>query len=177
MHIWTIEKWRINLNYDNISYRTGLRLVFDAGVDPVLRQACKDFAAWLRKEFFFPVRIPIYLKNKKKLKCLDGDYAFGTFFEPYHYTDEPYIRVAVGDFSELCSQWGENDAIFAVFKTITHELTHYFQWINGLKLTPIGKERQATMYAQSIINDYAILWGEDHDNQGTISGNSQSGDG
>ena len=36
-----------------------------------------------------------------------------------------------------------------------HELTHYFQWINALELTPIGMERQATKYARYVLDDYA----------------------
>ena len=38
---------------------------------------------------------------------------------------------------------------------MAHELTHYFQWINSIKLTPIGKERQATNYADYVLEDYA----------------------
>lgn len=36
-----------------------------------------------------------------------------------------------------------------------HELTHYFQWVNSLNLTPIGQERQATKYARYIMDEYA----------------------
>ena len=158
MHIWTIENWMKVLNYDVKHYRKGLRFIFDDGVDPFLRCACKDFAVWLRKEYNFPVRIPVYFKNKQQLRCIDGDLAYGTFFEPCSYEDEPYIRIAVGDFQKLCAEWGEDDAVFSVFKTITHELTHYFQWINGLKLTPRGKERQATAYSQFVIDEYAEIW-------------------
>ena len=43
----------------------------------------------------------------------------------------------------------------AILLTIAHELTHYFQWINALKLTPIGQERQATKYARYILDEYA----------------------
>ena len=77
------------------------------------------------------------------------------FFEPISYADEPYIRIAVGDFNELCRKWGRENAIFFILKVMSHELTHYFQWINGLKLTSIGKERQATMYSEYIVSEYA----------------------
>lgn len=164
-HIWTIEKWIEVLDYNNRMYRKGLRLVFDDGIDPILRNACKKFAVWLRSEYYFPVRVPIYFKNKEKLKCLDGDTAFGTFFEPNSYADEPYIRIAVGDFPKIFSQWGEDEAIFYVFNLMAHELTHYFQWINALQLTPIGRERQATVYAQYVTSEYTR---QSQDNQGTV---------
>ena len=32
---------------------------------------------------------------------------------------------------------------------------YFFQWINALKLTPIGQERQATNYARYILDEYA----------------------
>ena len=66
------------------------------------------------------------------------------------YTVEPYIRVAAGDYLDLCEKWGKDSALTAILLTIGHELTHYFQWINALELTPIGMERQATKYARSI---------------------------
>lgn len=50
---------------------------------------------------------------------------------------------------------GKDSALTAILITIAHELTHYFQWINALHLTPIGQERQATKYARYILDDYA----------------------
>lgn len=165
MHIWTIENWYDVLDYENHNYRTGLRLVFDKGVDEELRCACKQFAKYLRQEYFFPVRVPMYFKNQKKVKCMDGDYAYGTFFRPYSYQDEPYIRIAVRDFRITYSKYGRNNACFSIFQTMVHELTHYFQWVNGLKLTPIGEERQATMYEHYVLDEYSDIWDWDKDNE------------
>ena len=55
----------------------------------------------------------------------------------------------------MCHKWGKDSALTAILSTIAHELTHYFQWINALKLTPIGQERQATNYARYILDEYA----------------------
>ena len=55
---------------------------------------------------------------------------------------------------DLCHKWGKDSALTAILSTIAHELTHYFQWINALKLTPIGQERQATNYARYILDEY-----------------------
>ena len=89
---------------------------------------------------------------------MDGDWAYGTFLRPGDYRDEPYARIAVGDFPELCLKWGRTDALSWVFYCVAHELTHYFQWINDLKLTPIGEERQATCYGHYILDDYKEVW-------------------
>lgn len=97
-----------------------------------------------------------YIKNKKKIRAMDGDLVYGTFWSMEDdYTVEPYIRVAAGDYLDLCDRWGKDSALTAILLTIGHELTHYFQWINALELTPIGMERQATKYARYVLDDYA----------------------
>ena len=96
------------------------------------------------------------IKNKKKIRAMDGDLVYGTFWSMEDdYTVEPYIRVAAGDYLDLCDKWGKDSALTAILLTIGHELTHYFQWINALELTPIGMERQATKYARYVLDDYA----------------------
>ena len=49
-HIWTIENWEQNIDFMEEGHRTGFRLRFDSGIDPEVRRACKEFAAFLRKE-------------------------------------------------------------------------------------------------------------------------------
>ena len=154
-HIWTIENWVKILNENGEKSRKGLRLRFDKGIDPEVHRACAEFAAFLRREYFFPIRVPIYFKNTKKIKCIDGDLVYGTFFRPDSYDVEPYIRIAVGDYNDLCVKWGRDCALTAILLTIAHELTHYFQWINALQLTPLGQERQAKRYARFILDEYA----------------------
>ena len=80
--IWTIDDWEKNIDLTREGHRTGLRLRFDKDIDSEVRRACKEFAVFLRREYFF-------------------------------------------------------------------------QWINALKLTPIGQERQATNYARYILDEYA----------------------
>lgn len=81
-HIWTIDDWEKNIDLTREGHRTGLWLRFDKDIDSEVRRACKEFAVFLRREYFF-------------------------------------------------------------------------QWINALKLTPIGQERQATNYARCILDEYA----------------------
>lgn len=154
MHIWCLEKWR---QYLSPECRSGLRLRFDTSVDNEVRRACKEFAKWLRQEYYFPIRVPIYIKNSEHIRARDGDLVYGTFLRPGEYSVEPYIRVAVGDYSKLCSEWGKDDALGEFLKVIAHELTHYFQWINNLDLTLVGEERQATRYSRFILDEYAEI--------------------
>lgn len=153
-HIWTIEQWEKYIDITEEGHRIGLRVIFDQNIDVEVRSECKAFAKFLRKEYFFPIRVRVYIKNVARIKCRDGDWAYGTCWQPNEYKEEPYIRVAAGDYSDLCERWGKDDALAAILLTIAHELTHYFQWINNLQLTSIGMERQATKYAKFILDEY-----------------------
>ena len=154
-HLWRIKKWE--KTYGNIEVRSGLRLYCDKEVDPEVKRACKEFCTWLRSEYYFPIRVPIYLKSTEKIKKMDGDLVYGTFFGPYIKLEEPYIRVATGDFHELQEECGKDEALAAYLSTIAHELSHYFQWLNDLKMTEIGKERQADKYSRDIVREYARM--------------------
>ncbi len=154
MNIWTTRKWsRIkDIPWENI--RTGLRFRFDKDVHEEVRAACLDFGKWLRSEYSFPMRVPVYVKSAVRLKCMDGDFACGTFFGPYDHRLEPYIRIAVGDYLLLCEKWDKNRARAEILKSIAHELTHYYQWLNRVDLTEIGEERQAARYSRMILDQY-----------------------
>lgn len=157
MHIWTIEKWEKYYDLSNPKHRIGVRLRIDNGVDPEVRAACKKFLTWLRSKYFFPVRVPIYIKASETVKASDGEMV-SAIFQPTHDEHgkhlEPYISVAAGDYYDILKRRGRDNALAAILCSIAHELTHYFQWINYLKLTKIGEERQAKAYVDFIIDDY-----------------------
>lgn len=96
MHIWTLKNWQQFLDHSD-NRRTGLRFRYESGVDPEVKNACKNFAKWLRSEYDFPLRIPVYMKGEAYIKARDGEHVVGTFFEPFDYSVEPYIRIATGD--------------------------------------------------------------------------------
>lgn len=154
MHLWTLTNWK--KYYSNSeSVRTGLRLRFDTDVNLEVKRACKDFCKWIRRNYYFPIRIPIYIKSTPQIKAMDGEYVSATFFEPLNRYDEPYIRVSTGDYSDRHKRIGKDDALAAILRSIAHELSHYFQWINDVKLTEIGIERQATSYSDFIVDEYS----------------------
>ena len=152
MHIWTADKWKNILAPDR---RTGIRIRVEPSVDEEVRSACKNFVRWLRSEYEFPLRVPIYVKPVPYLIALDGEKAVGTFFEPLDHSVEPYIRIATGDYPALKDSIGKDNALASILLTVAHELTHYYQWLNGIELTPVGMERQASRYAHSIVDAYA----------------------
>ena len=67
------------------------------------------------------------------------------------------LRVATGSYTDNLITLGRDDALALILETIAHELTHYFQWINDIRLTEIGYERQAASYADYILDEYASV--------------------
>lgn len=152
MNPWTSNEWEKYLPQNR---RRGLRFRFEPDIDPEVKRACMSFAKWLRSNFIFPLRVPVYMKAARRVRTRDKDNVCGVFFEPFDYKNEPYIRVSCGDYCELEKTRGKDNALAAILFTIAHELTHYFQWINKVKVTEKGSERQATNYARYIVNKYA----------------------
>ena len=152
MHLWKLDHWKKSLP---AGHRTGLRFRFDCEVDSEVKTACLRFAQWLRKEYVFPVRVPVYVKSAERIRTMDGDSVVGSFFEPDDTAQEPYIRLATGDYADLADLHGRDNALAAILSSLAHELTHYYQWINVLPLTDRGRERQASIYARRILDEYA----------------------
>lgn len=53
------------------------------------------------------MRVPIYFKNKEFIRAADGDKCPAIFFGPYDHSEEPYIRIALGDYEKITKKWGE----------------------------------------------------------------------
>lgn len=150
---WKCNNWKTI--YANTNCRYGLRLKFDKNVDNEVRRACKEYCKWLRGTYNFPMRIPVYIKGQEQIKANDGKKVSATFMGPDDKLIEPYIRVSAGDYQDLLNKRGKDDALCAILNSITHELTHYFQWINGFKQSVRSEEWQAKYYSEKIIDDYA----------------------
>ena len=155
MDIWKNTSWENNKEISSQDRRRGLRLRFQNDVDKNVRRACIDFGNWVRSKYYFPVRVVIYFKSTPYIKASDGEFVSATFFEPFSKADEPFIKIATGDYYQMVREWREDNALAAIIGSVAHELTHYFQWINDSSLTDIGIERQASHYRKKILNGYA----------------------
>lgn len=153
-HLWTKTDWKKYINTNTPYYRDGLRFRFEKGIDPELRQFCLDFGKWLRKSYYFPLRVPVYFKASEFIVAKDKDLVYGTFWEPTERCWEPYIRVSTGDYCSNAMKKGKFNASAYIIVTVAHELTHYFQWINGLEQSLQVEEWQASYYANRIVCQY-----------------------
>ncbi len=155
MKPWDMDAWKEN-GFNNCR-RNGLRLRTESGVDSEVKRACKEFAKWLRGQYIFPQRVNVYIKSAYYIKAMDGDLVSGTCFWPYDKVEEPYIKIAAGDYEDLVRERGKDNALAAILHTMAHELTHYFQWINNLDegLSDKQAERQAVRCAGILLDRYA----------------------
>ena len=153
MHVWNMLYWK--RFYTQADIRSGLRLHCDKTLDSHVKSACKEFCAWLRANYTFPLRVNIYLKDSDRIRASDGELVYGIWYRPYDKYKEPYIKIAAGDFNKLLKERGRDNALAAYLFDIAHELTYYFQWINSLNLKEEEEESQAERYSRMIVYDYA----------------------
>lgn len=135
--------------------RKGIRLRFDKAVDKEVRRACKEYVFWLRTQYDFPIRVPVYFKSSRYVLTSTGEKCSALFFGPYDKNLEPYIKISVGDYRELLEEVGKDNALAAILRSITHELSHYYQWIKDYDFESEKIERQAKYYASVVVDDYA----------------------
>jgi hypothetical protein len=136
--------------------RQGIRIRCEKDVHPEVRRACLEFAKWLRSEFEFPIRVAAYLKKDYKIKSqVDKELVSGTFFGPFNKNEEPYIRLATGDYIELLEEIGQDNALASILGTFVHELGHYYQWIDDLELDDEEAEEGAENNREYMLNLYA----------------------
>jgi hypothetical protein len=123
-------------------HREGLRIRGHRG-DPEVRAALIRYARWLRGEYDFPVRVPVYLLPGTSLRTINGQLVAASFFAPWSRAEEPYIRIATGDYRELKAAEGRDNALAAVILSMSHECVHYQQWVETGNIWERGVARKA----------------------------------
>jgi hypothetical protein len=134
--------------------RTGIRIRGARG-HPEVRRAFIRFAKWLRQEYDFPIRVPVYLFPSEQIITMHGERVSASFFAPYNRTMEPFIRVATGDYVQIKKEVGRDDALAACLNSFAHEFVHYQQWVASGNISERGVIRRA----QSIVDRYAMTTG------------------
>ncbi len=156
MNVWNCSNWRNILDINSRYYRVGIRLQFDKNVDSEVKRAVIEFTKWLRSQYFFPVRVPIYFKAAVYVRTQDGDRVTAKIFEPFNKANEPYISIATGEIKDKKAFQSKDNFLAGILGSMVHELTHYFQWVNDIDLTDRQAERQANYYRKKIIQQYAL---------------------
>jgi hypothetical protein len=109
--------------------RSGLRVCGGRG-HPVVRRALLRYATWLRANHAFPVRVPVYLLPGDTVITMHGDAGSASFFAPWSPREEPYIRIATGDYPRRRRESGRDNALAGFICSLSHEVIHYQQWLS-----------------------------------------------
>ena len=133
--------------------RSGLRVHGSRG-NPDVCAALIRFAKWLRDNYEFPIRVPVYLGPRETITSLQGEEVAASFFAPFDRNIEPYIRIATGDYSESKEKDGRDNALASFLASLAHEVIHYQQWISGghAALSEHGVSRKA----RRVVDRYAL---------------------
>jgi hypothetical protein len=108
-----------------------------------VRDALIRFAQWLRENYDFPIRVPVYLLPGEYVKTLHNEQCSASFFAPLDQNDEPYIRIATGDYANLAKSDCRDNALAAFIVSLCHEVIHYQQWIETGETWERGVARRA----------------------------------
>lgn len=117
----------------------------------MVRRSILRFAVWLRANFEFPVRVPVYLSPHDHLITLEGETATATFFAPWKPDVEPYIRIATGDYAKVSAERGRDNALAGYLASLAHEVIHYQQWVESGEVS----ERGVAVKASGMVDRYA----------------------
>ncbi len=131
--------------------RSGLRIRGARG-HPEVRGALIRYAKWLRKNYEFPMRCPVYLFPTETIITQDGEEVSASFFAPWDRSVEPFIRIATGDYPDLERTEERDNAMAAFIVSLSHEVVHYFQWIKSNHVHERGVERKAV----AMLDRYAL---------------------
>ena len=153
MSIWKSKEWK--KYYLQKAYIKGIKINFDKDVNEDVKRAIKEIMAWLRTQYEFPKRLHIYVKKSLLVRARDGDKIPDLFFWPDSRDGKPYIKIATGDYPELLENLGRDNALATILFALLEELTHYFQWLNGMEFQEEKLKKQANRCARQIMNAYA----------------------
>jgi hypothetical protein len=131
--------------------RTGIRIRGARG-NPHVRAALIRFARWSRREYDFPIRVPVYLFPSEQIVTMHGHRVSASFFAPFDRRDEPFIRIATGDYLQLRTELGRDNALGGFLQSLAHELVHYQQWVATREISERGVIREA----RRIVERYAL---------------------
>lgn len=116
--------------------------------------ALQRFAKWLRQEFDFPIRVPVYLNPHRHHITVEGEEASASFFAPFDPNVEPYIRIATGEYEDFVAEKGRNNALASHIISLAHEIIHYQQWLVDGNTSEEGIEEEAVAmmhrYAETV---------------------------
>jgi hypothetical protein len=130
--------------------RTGIRIIGHRG-HPEVKDALIRFAKWLRNNYEFPIRVPVYLRPECELISMHGEQCSASFFAPWDQKVEPYIRIATGEYEAEKKEFGRDNALAGYLGSLAHEVVHYQQWVKDNNV----HDRGVVVKASNMVKRYS----------------------
>lgn len=156
-----IEKKDKNEYCDSI--KKGLRVVFRSNTDNSLRFEVLSFAKWLRKRYWFPIRVEVRFLNCDKIylnenKSVVALFNYQTNWDCVETAEKacPLIYIAAGNYVKQLKKHGRKETLYNYIFSMAHELTHYYQWYfyEFGKRSPRSLETEANSWAYSLASEF-----------------------
>jgi len=131
-------------------------LTFDKRIDEKLKSGLKNFASWLRENYYFPIRCDVHVGYYKSYKGLDGDSVVGGF---YYYDEGKGI---VDKLPTICMaglptrRFLNRDYLERMIWELAYHLTKYYQWyfLEINERSERSLKIEATKWANYITGEY-----------------------
>lgn len=148
--IFWIERKHKN-EYLNSAKYNGIRYKFIDDFDDQDKNEITNFILFIRKKYYFPIRLNIAFCNTPFFKHHIDNHAYYAAF--YSMDDEKrtiYPRISVA------AKITKNNSIKDVLFAISHEITHYYQWyfLEEDKRTNRSLEIEANKWSRYILEQY-----------------------
>ncbi|MFJ3330680.1 hypothetical protein [Enterococcus sp. NPDC086594] len=127
-------------------------------VNKLIAKKIINYIEWLSKNYEFPLQVDINITGAKFVyNSITVEKVIGTFYAPFDKAERSRIKISTGDFAQLMKLHGKDDAIFYILETISHEIQHYYQWVDDLDFdeedAEYGATELTTEYMESLKSD------------------------
>ena len=146
---WIDKKYK--KEYLNSSKYNGIRCKFIDAFDERSKNEIMNFIFFVRKNYFFPIRLNIVFCNTTHFKHhLDNHKYYAAFYDMDDEKRKVYPRISIA------ARVSKNNSLKDILFAIAHELTHYYQWyfLEENKRSNRSLEIEANKWSKYILEIY-----------------------
>lgn len=149
---WIERKYKDQ--YKDSAKASGIRYQFydyDNVFDTNTVEELHHFITFLRKYYYFPIRLNILFCNTKAFKHhIDHHTYYGAFYSMDNEKRMIYPRISIA------AKVTDGNALYDILFSLAHEITHYYQWyfFEDEQRTDRSLEIEANKYANYILDLY-----------------------
>lgn len=140
-----------DLKMNNILKSNSIKMHYSKHIDIRIKLAYKEFNKWIKTYMNLVKVLHVFIKEDYNILSRNKESAIGLFGYPNGRNKYPYIKLAIGDFEDLCFKNGEYIAIMSILHTYAHELVHFEQWLDNKP----SLEKKADKKATKLVEDFS----------------------